>query len=180
MLVDGHDLETLRIAGDARRPAIVLLHEGLGSVSTWRDFPSALAQYTRCTVFAYSRYGHGRSPVLAGKRGVDYMHHEAREVLPAVLQAAGIERPVLFGHSDGASIAIIFAAHAPQDAAGLILEAPHVFVEELSVASIAALKRQFQSSGLGTRLARHHHDAERTFYGWNDIWLDEAFRNWNI
>jgi pimeloyl-ACP methyl ester carboxylesterase len=158
----------------------VFLHEGLGSVSLWRDFPARVRERTGCGTFAYSRYGYGASETLSHKREPSYMHHEAWVVLPALLEAARLERPILFGHSDGASIALLFAARFPGVARALVLEAPHVFVEELSIASITAAKVAFETTDLPAKLARHHRDAESTFRGWNDIWLDPRFRDWNI
>jgi pimeloyl-ACP methyl ester carboxylesterase len=185
VVAGGHRLETLTVpAGDPGAPTLVLLHEGLGSISMWRDFPQALAARTGCTVVAYSRQGHGNSAPLQGPRAVRYMHDEALVALPELLRGLGIERPVLVGHSDGASIAAIFAGAAgiapglrPR---GLVLMAPHVFVEDLTVTSIAAVKRAYETTDLPRRLARHHADADRTFYGWNDIWLHPEFRAWNI
>jgi pimeloyl-ACP methyl ester carboxylesterase len=181
----GHRLETLTIpAGDPAAPTLVLLHEGLGSISMWRDFPQALAACTGCAVVAYSRYGHGNSAPLEGPRAVRYMHDEALVALPDLLQRLGIERPVLVGHSDGASIAVIFAGAAGMEPRlrprGLVLMAPHVFVEDLTVESIAAVKRAYETTDLPRRLGRHHADGDRTFYGWNDIWLHPEFRTWNI
>ena len=180
VVVDGKRLETIRYDGDPARPAIVMLHEGLGSISLWRDLPQRLCQRTGCTVVAYSRYGYGRSDVLREKREPDYMHHEGEVVLPALLAQLGIERPVLFGHSDGASIALIYAGVYPDDVCALVLEAPHVFVEEISVRSIAEAKISHATTELPAKLARHHTDADATFAGWNDIWLDPRFRDWNI
>jgi pimeloyl-ACP methyl ester carboxylesterase len=180
VVADGKRLETVRYEGDPARPALVMLHEGLGSVSLWRDFPQRLAARTRCSVVAYSRYGYGRSEVFAEPREPDYMHHEGEVVLPALLAALEIERPVLFGHSDGASIALICAASQPELVRALVLEAPHVFVEEISVRSIAAAKTAYATSDLPAKLARHHADADATFSGWNEIWLDPRFRDWNI
>jgi pimeloyl-ACP methyl ester carboxylesterase len=128
----------------------------------------------------YSRYGHGGSSPLEEAREPSYMHYEAEVVLPALLEQAAIQRPVLLGHSDGASIAILYAAKYPDASGALILEAPHVFVEDLTVESIAQAKVAYQTSDLAQRLARHHQDAERTFWGWNNIWLDPRFRSWNI
>jgi len=159
-------------------PTIVLLHEGLGSVAMWRDFPLRLGERTGCGIFAYSRAGHGQSGPAALPRDPDYLEREATDVLPDVLAAAGIERPILFGHSDGGSIALVFAAHFPELTRGLILEAPHVFVEDLSVQSIAAAREAYP--GFRERLGRYHADVDATFRGWNDIWLDPRFRNWNI
>jgi pimeloyl-ACP methyl ester carboxylesterase len=180
VVVDGKRLETVRYEGDAAASAIVLLHEGLGSVSLWRDFPLRLSERTGRTVVAYSRYGYGRSEVLRERREPEYMHHEAEVVLPEVLAQVGIERPILFGHSDGASIALIYAGAQPGAVSALILEAPHVFVEEISVRSIAEAKIAFATTDLPAKLARHHANANATFAGWNDIWLDPRFRDWNI
>jgi pimeloyl-ACP methyl ester carboxylesterase len=180
VVVDGRRLEVVRWDGDPARPAIVMLHEGLGSVSLWRDLPQRLRDRTNCTVVAYSRYGYGRSDVLREKREPDYMHHEGEVVLPALLAQLGLERPILFGHSDGASIALICAGAHPEAVRALVLEAPHVFVEEISVRSIAAAKDAYRTTDLPAKLARHHADADATFYGWNDIWLDPRFRAWNI
>jgi pimeloyl-ACP methyl ester carboxylesterase len=177
--IDGRSLEIAAIAGDPSRPTMVFLHEGLGSVSMWRDFPQRVSEATGCGALVYSRYGHGRSEVLEAARDVYYMHHEAQRVLPELLAELGIENPILFGHSDGASIAIIHAgARFPVRA--LILEAPHVFVEEISVAGVRAAREAWQTTDLAQKLARHHADAEKTFFGWADIWLDPAFRAWNI
>lgn len=161
------------------RAPIVLLHEGLGSIAMWRDFPERVAAATGAETVVYSRRGYGRSTPLKAKRQVDYMHVEAREVLPKVLERLGLERPVLLGHSDGGSIALIHAAsgHAT---AGLIVMAPHIFVEDLTVTSIEAARRTYKTTDLGQRLGRYHADADHTFWGWNDIWLDPAFRSWNI
>jgi len=180
LVVDGKRLETVRYDGDPAQPAIVLLHEGLGSVSLWRDLPQRLAERTGRTVVAYSRYGYGRSEVLRERREPDYMHHEAEVVLPGLLAEMEIERPVLFGHSDGASIALIYAGVHPTAVRALVLEAPHVFVEDISVRSIAEAKIAFATTDLPSKLARHHADADATFAGWNDIWLDPRFRDWNI
>jgi pimeloyl-ACP methyl ester carboxylesterase len=180
VVVDGKRLETIRYEGDTTRPAIVMLHEGLGSISLWRDLPQRLCERTRCTVVAYSRYGYGRSDKLREKREPDYMHHEGEVVLPALLRELGIERPILFGHSDGASIALIYAGAHPGAVRALVLEAPHVFVEEISVRSIAGAKTAYASSDMPAKLGRHHADADATFAGWNDIWLDPRFRDWNI
>jgi pimeloyl-ACP methyl ester carboxylesterase len=179
--VDGRRLETLRIrARNPELPAIVMLHEGLGSVAHWKDFPFVLAEITGSAVFVYSRYGHGGSEVLAEPRSIDYMHHEARVVLPWILGKAGIERPVLFGHSDGASIALIYAGMFSDSPAALILEAPHVFVEEITVANIAQAREAYQTTDLPQKLGRYHANVDSLFRGWNDIWLDPAFRAWNI
>jgi pimeloyl-ACP methyl ester carboxylesterase len=157
----------------------VFLHEGLGSVSHWKDFPARIADSTGCPVTVYSRYGCGNSDVLSEERAVTYMHEEALESLPDLLSQLEIENPILIGHSDGASIALIHAG-AHDRVRGLVLLAPHVFVEELSVASIAESKSKFETTNLPEKLARHHRDASRTFWGWNHIWLHPDFRRWNI
>ena len=160
-------------------PAIVLMHEGLGSLAMWKTFPDQLAKTTGHCVFAYSRQGYGGSGGRA-HREPDYMHAEARAVLPALLAAAGIERPILFGHSDGASIALLYAAAHPGDVAGLILEAPHVFVEPMTVAAITATGPVFETTDMPAKLGRYHRDVDAVFWGWRDIWLDPRFRDWNI
>jgi pimeloyl-ACP methyl ester carboxylesterase len=161
-------------------PSVVLLHEGLGSVSTWRDFPDALAERLGAPVLVYSRQGHGWSDPCSGPRDASYMHHEGEVVLPELLKALHVDHPLLFGHSDGASIALIYASAYPDAVRGLILEAPHVFVENLTVKSIADIGAAYASGDLGRRLARHHRDPDHTFWGWNHIWLDQRFRDWNL
>ncbi|MEQ9813347.1 MAG: alpha/beta hydrolase [Azospirillaceae bacterium] len=177
----GHRLEYERI--EATRPGLpplVLLHEGLGSIALWKDFPQKLARATGAQTTVFSRYGYGNSDPLAGRRGVDYMHREGLEALPAFLDTLDIERPVLIGHSDGASIALIHAGGTARPVAGLILEAPHVFVEDLTVDSIAQAKTVYETTDLARKLGRYHADVDNVFWGWNDIWLDPAFRAWNI
>jgi pimeloyl-ACP methyl ester carboxylesterase len=164
----------------AAGPDIVMLHEGLGSVSMWKDFPVRLAQATGSRVIAYSRHGHGRSEVPAKPRNARYMHDEALIVLPQVLDALEIDNPVLFGHSDGGSIALIHAGGAGRPVAGVAVLAPHVLVEEISVTSIAAAGESYRSTNLGERLARYHDDADSLFWAWNHIWLSDEFRSWNI
>ena len=176
MRVNGVELECREIAGG--EPALVFLHEGLGSVGLWRDFPERLAAATGRRALLYSRAGHGWSDVPDAPRTPRFMHDEALDVLPALLATAGIAEPVLVGHSDGASIALIHAASHPVRA--LVLLAPHVFVEDLSVASIAEAREAFEATDLAERMARHHRDAEATFRLWNDIWLAPEFRDWNI
>ncbi len=157
-----------------------MLHEGLGSIALWKDFPELLAARTGCKVLLYSRYGHGNSDKLLEKRPVTFMHHEGEVVLPELLEKLGIARPILLGHSDGGSIAIVFAGKHPEAASALILEAPHVFVEDLSVTSITQAKVNYQTTDLPRKLSRHHAHVDATFWGWNDIWLDPDFRSWNI
>jgi pimeloyl-ACP methyl ester carboxylesterase len=179
-LVAGRQLEIAwwRPAAPAGAP-LVLLHEGLGSVSTWRDFPEALAKRTARPVMAYSRFGHGRSDPPARPHTVRFMHDEAA-LLPDVLDAAQIDRAMLVGHSDGGSIALIAAARFPARVEALVLEAPHVFVEDISIESIQRTTSAYDSGDLEARLARHHADVEAAFRGWSDVWLDPAFREWNL
>ena len=179
--VGGARLEVLRIdAGHAGAAPIVMLHEGLGSVAMWKDFPHRIAQATGREVVAYSRAGYGRSSPAALPFGVRYMHDEALIVLPQLLDALAIEEPVLFGHSDGGSIALIHAAASGRPVAGLALMAPHLFVEDVAVASIAAAGDAWRATDLRARLARYHDDVDAAFTGWNDIWLHPDFRAWNI
>jgi pimeloyl-ACP methyl ester carboxylesterase len=167
-------------AHQINRPTLVLLHEGLGSVSMWRDFPVRLAAATGCRTLVYSRYGYGQSDVLEEAFRNDFMHREGCEVLPELLSALDIEEPVLVGHSDGASIALLHASDIRNIVAGLVVMAPHCFVEDISIRSIEAARLAFESTDLAHKLARHHRDVRRTFYGWNDIWLHPDFRAWNI
>jgi pimeloyl-ACP methyl ester carboxylesterase len=176
MRVGEIELECEEIAG--AEPALVFLHEGLGSVALWRDFPSRLAAATGRRALIYSRAGHGQSDVPSLPRTPRFMHDEALDVLPELLRVAGIAEPVLVGHSDGGSIALIHASAHP--VSGLVLLAPHVFVEPLSVTSIEAARETFETTDLGERMGRYHRDAERTFRLWNDIWLAPEFRSWNI
>ncbi len=167
--------------GSSSTPAILLLHEGLGSVSAWRSFPADLAERTGWRVVAYSRRGYGASDAVALPRPVSFMHDEAIDELPHVLDALELTRPVILGHSDGGSIALIVAAHHPERTRALILEAPHVFVEDISVASIARMKVAYETRDLRARLARFHGDnVDIAFRGWNDVWLNPDFRAWNI
>ncbi|MCF8179667.1 MAG: alpha/beta hydrolase [Sulfuritalea sp.] len=167
-------------AHQINRPTLVLLHEGLGSVSMWRDFPSRLAAATGCRTLVYSRYGYGQSDILEESFGTDFMHREARQALPELLRQLGIAKPVLVGHSDGASIALLHAGETGNDVAGLVVMAPHCFVEDVSIRSIEIAKTAFETGDLPARLAKYHRDVSRTFYGWNDIWLNPDFRSWNI
>jgi pimeloyl-ACP methyl ester carboxylesterase len=164
---------------DSARHAIVMLHEGLGSVALWKDFPTQLARATSRRVIVYSREGYGDSTPIKKPRSVDYMHREARDVLPCFLEHVDVKSPILFGHSDGASIALIHAGSG-FDVSALILMAPHVFVEELTLESIRQAKVAFESSDLPKKLSRYHGDVESAFRGWNDIWLNDDFRTWNI
>ena len=164
------------------RPTIVFLHEGLGSAAQWRDFPERLADATGCGAIVYSRFGYGRSAPITLPRPLRYMHDEGETVLPALLDATGVQRAILFGHSDGASIALV---HAGTPAArgrviGLVLEAPHVLCEDVSVESIARARDAYLTGDLRERMARYHDDVDGAFWGWNRAWLDPAFRAWNL
>ncbi len=179
--IAGRNLEIRRIAGKrSQAPAIVFLHEGLGSIALWRDFPDRLCAKSGFPGVVYSRYGNGFSETLEEHRAIEYMHREALDALPELVEKLALHRPIFFGHSDGASIAAIFAAAYPEQVSALVLEAPHVFVEALSVQSIAAIGERFRNSSLRERMARYHRDVDRTFFGWNDIWLAPAFLEWDI
>ncbi len=175
---DGAVLEVHRYAGDADGPTLVFLHEGLGSAAMWRNFPGQLAGVTKLAAIVYSRRGYGNSAPRSDPYTTDFMHDEARRTLPALLSALAIQRPLLVGHSDGGSIALIHAADHP--VAGLIVEAPHIFVEDICVDAIAQARETFRSGDLVRRLGRYHKDPEQAFRGWNDIWLEPDFRAWNI
>ena len=164
-------------------PLIVFLHEGLGSLAMWKDFPQQLCAAAGCRGLVYSRPGYGRSTPRAPDEHwtPDFMHRQADVVLPAVLQALDVNAPAwLFGHSDGGSIALLHAAHRAHQVAGAIVVAPHIFVEDVSLASIAQARRAYVESDLRQRLSRYHEDPDSAFRGWNDVWLSPAFRSWNI
>ena len=165
----------------ADAPTIVMLHEGLGSVGLWGDFPEKIQAATGAGVFLYSRAGYGQSSPAVLPRPLDYMQREALDVLPKLLDAIGFRRGLLLGHSDGASIAAIYAG-SRQDhrLQGVALIAPHFIVEDISVASIAAIKTSFETTDLKPKLARWHKDVDNAFYGWNGAWLDPKFRDWDI
>lgn len=172
--------ETTNVIPDA--PVMVFLHEGLGSVAMWKDFPDTLCRELNLRGLVYSRPGYGASTPRAADQhwDVHFMHREATEVLPAVLASLNIRRPWLFGHSDGGSIALLHAARFPASLAGAVVVAPHIFVEELSVASIQKAREAYLHQGLREKLARYHRDVDSAFFGWNDIWLSPAFRTWDI
>jgi len=178
----GHDLEYRWIGprpGDA--PSIVFLHEGLGCVGTWRDFPDRMASATGCGALVYSRMGYGTSEEMRGSRPLRFLHDEALDVLPAVVERFQLEKVVLFGHSDGASIAVVYAGARLEPVRALVLEAPHVFVEPVSIEGITRIAEAYETTGLRERLARHHGgNTDSMFRSWADVWLRPEFRQWNI
>jgi pimeloyl-ACP methyl ester carboxylesterase len=176
--VAGRRIEAVEHAGDPDRRPLVLLHEGLGSVGLWRDFPAALGAATGRRVLVFSRLGHGRSEPPPEPRTPAFFHEEALDVLPALLPQLDAADPILVGHSDGASIALIHAAYHPVTALALI--APHAFVEDVTVAAISATRERYETGGLRERMARHHDDPDAAFWGWCGVWLDPAFRAWSI
>jgi pimeloyl-ACP methyl ester carboxylesterase len=179
--IQGHRLEYEMIAAtDPLAPDLVFLHEGLGSLALWKDFPMKVATATGCRTLVYSRYGYGWSDPLAEPRRVDYMDDEALLALPELLDTLSVPEPLLIGHSDGASIALLYAGNAQRPVKGLALMAPHVFVEDMTIRSIAEAKTVFETTSLGEKLGRYHRDPENVFRGWNDIWLNSEFRTWNI
>ena len=167
-------------------PLLVFLHEGLGSLAMWRDFPRQLCDALACRGLVYSRPGYGRSTPRAADEvwQPDFMHRQAYEVLPALFEALGIntqmEPPWLLGHSDGGSIALLYAARFPQQVAGCVLMAPHILVEAVSVASIALARKAYLETDLRARLAKYHDDPDSAFWGWNRIWLAPEFRDWSL
>ena len=167
-------------AADA--PVLVFLHEGLGSVAMWRGFPGRLCEAVGARGLVYSRPGYGKStPRGNGERWApDFMHLQARELLPALLRELGVEQPWLLGHSDGGSIALLYAAAFPDALRGAVVLAPHILVEEVSVTSIAKAREAYLHTDLRKRLARYHQDPDSAFWGWNDIWLAPEFRGWSI
>ncbi|HEY3186096.1 MAG TPA: alpha/beta hydrolase [Solirubrobacteraceae bacterium] len=178
VVVAGRRLEAIELAGDAARAPLVLLHEGLGSVALWRDFPARLHAATGRRVIAFSRFGHGRSEPPPAPRTPAFFHEEALDVLPELLDQVGAVEPVLVGHSDGASIALIHAGRHPVRA--LVLLAPHVVVEDITVEAISATRTAYLEESLRERMARHHDDPDAAFWGWCDVWLDPEFRAWNL
>ncbi len=167
-------------------PLLVFLHEGLGSLAMWKDFPQRLCAAHGCRGLVYSRPGYGRSTPRApdGRWGLDFMHRQAHEVLPALLHAlhvdTAIDRPWLFGHSDGASIALLYAARNTDALAGAIVLAPHIRVEDVSLRSIARAREAYLHGDLRQGLARYHDAPDSAFWGWNDIWLHPPFADWSI
>ena len=169
-------------AAASNHPVVVFLHEGLGSLSMWKQFPHQFCEANGLRGMVFSRYGYGNSSARppAERWEPDFMHRQAFEVLPQLLHDLGIERPWLFGHSDGGSIALLYAARFPHQVSGVIAVAPHIFVEPVTITNIAAARAAYVDGDLRARLARHHADVDSAFFGWNDIWLDPAFLDWNI
>ena len=178
--VTGRRIEYRMLPGDTARATLVFLHEGLGCVALWRDFPDKVAARLGARALVYSRFGYGQSDALSAERTTRFMHEEALDVLPALLDQLGVARPLLIGHSDGASIALIHAAAAGRPVAGLALMAPHVFVEPNTVESITRIRDTYRTSDLKARLARYHAHVDDAFLGWADTWLRPEFLSWSI
>lgn len=177
-IVSGRRIEVVELGGDLDRRPLVLLHAGLGSAALWRTFPQALLAATGRGVIAFSRFGHGRSEPPPAPRTPAFFHEEALDVLPDLLGQLDAEQPVLVGHSDGASIALIHGGHNP--VAGLVLLAPHVVVENITVDAIRKTREQYRAGDLRARMSRHHDDPDAAFRGWCDVWLDPAFADWSL
>ena len=179
---DGHLVRAVSYGlGPRYGPSLIFLHEGLGGIAQWKHFPDTLARAAGCNALVYERWGHGGSDRLLGKRKADFMQREAEFALPQILDAFGIEEAIFFGHSDGGSIALLFAALYPERTLGVITEAAHVFVEEASLAGVLAAKERFETSDMERRLRLYHGDnTESMFRGWADIWLSPEFRDWVI
>ncbi|MBA1148723.1 alpha/beta hydrolase [Ectothiorhodospiraceae bacterium WFHF3C12] len=182
--VDGHALRVRRLrhgpGWQPGRPVLVFLHEGLGSIEFWRDFPDRLAGELGLDALVYDRIGHGGSDPMTAPRGADYHEHGARFELPRLLQCEDVERNILVGHSDGATIALLYAAYHG-DTVACITEAAHVFVEDVTIEGIQQAKQAYDRGELHGPLARYHGDrTDAVFHAWTDTWLDEGFRSWNI
>ncbi len=178
--VNGRQIEYRMIPGDLARPTLVFLHEGLGCVTLWRDFPDKVAAGLGARALIYSRFGYGQSDGLLARNTLRFMHDEALDILPALLDRLGIERPLLIGHSDGASIALIHAAASGRPVHGLVLMAPHVFIEAICLESIARIRDTYLGTDLKQRLAKYHAHVDDAFLGWADTWLLPEFRSWSI
>lgn len=163
-------------------PVLVFLHEGLGSIALWKDFPEKFCLDHGLTGLVFSRYGYGQSTPrpLDERWPVSFMHEQAHQVLPALFSHLGIARPWLFGHSDGASIALLYASRFPEKLSGIVVVAPHIFVEDITIDNIRAAREAYLTQDLRSKLGRYHASADSAFWGWNDVWLDPAFRSWNI
>jgi pimeloyl-ACP methyl ester carboxylesterase len=183
LTVQSRHIEYVRLQAKkpkAQTPTIVMLHEGLGSIAMWRDFPQKVSDATGCEVLVYSRYGYGNSDPLEVGNGVDYLHKEALETLTDILEQLNIKKPILFGHSDGGSIALINAGGAHCDLTGVIVMAPHVMVEALSIEGLEVAKKAYLNSNLRERLSKYHANVDSAFYGWNNVWMHPEFMHWNI
>lgn len=183
--IDGRKIEIDHHVVDPQQPTLVFLHEGLGCVQMWRDFPAALAEATGCNYLNYSRFGYGQSDLVELPRPVRYMHDEALIFLPALFAKLNIGKHILVGHSDGASIALINGGGAQgspsaSNLVSIISEAAHVFNEEVCVKSIEAAAEAYKRTDLREKLARYHADVDNAFWGWNNVWLEPDFREWNI
>jgi pimeloyl-ACP methyl ester carboxylesterase len=174
----GGELEVVDLPGEPHRHPVVLMHGGLGSAGLWDEFPQALNRATGCRTVAFSRHGHGRSAPPPKPRTAAFMHEEAHDVLPEVLARLQLETPVLIGHSDGASIALIYAAD--HELPGLVAIAPHVFIEQVCIDEITRARDRYENGDLREKMAPHHRDVDAAFLGWCDAWLDPAFRAWDI
>jgi pimeloyl-ACP methyl ester carboxylesterase len=179
--IDGKRLE-IQCFGNPQHanPALIFLHEGLGSISQWRDFPEQIWNRTGCPTIVYNRAGYGRSDSADLPRTIDFMHQEANRALPELLKTLQVQSVIFIGHSDGGSIAIIHSASPKIPIRAFVLLAPHVFVEELTIRSIEQGKQEYLNGDLKARLAKHHPFTDHTFLGWTNIWLDPEFRSWNI
>ena len=182
----GHKLRVRRLThqandGQDSRPTLVFLHEGLGSIEMWRDFPEVLLKKTGCNGLVYDRWGHGKSDPIDVQRTLRYIHDEALDSLPEVLENSGVEDTILIGHSEGGSIALIFAAEHPGSVRGLITEAAHVFVEEITLEGIREAVIAYQTTELKEKLTRYHYsNTEAIFQAWSETWLSPEFKHWNI
>jgi pimeloyl-ACP methyl ester carboxylesterase len=182
----GRDVRIEYVRIDPERtdaPLLVFLHEGLGSIAMWKDFPERLCEAGGFRGLVFSRPGYGRSTPRDADEvwDVDFMHRQAHEVLPAFFAAIGLEEaPWLFGHSDGGSISLLYAARFPDRVAGLVVLAPHILVEDVTVANIEEARQAYLGTDLPQKLGRYHDDADSAFWGWNRIWLHPPFRQWNI
>lgn len=183
VLVNGVEVEYVRLVSAHPReeaPTMVFLHEGLGCVAMWRDFPQRVADAAGCEALVYSRVGYGGSGPFREHRKPDYLHIEAVRELPAVLRELGVKKPILFGHSDGGSIALLNAALSEIDPVALVVMAPHVLVEDVTVAGVREALAQYERSDMVERLGRYHLRPDAVFRAWTDIWLSPEFRDWNI
>ena len=179
---DGHLVRAVSYGlGPRFGPSLIFLHEGLGGIAQWKHFPDTLARAAGCNALVYERWGHGGSDWLLGKRKADFMAREAEFALPQILDAFGLDKVILFAHSDGGSIALLLAAQFPERTLGVITEAAHVFVEEESLAGVRGAVERFETTDMDKRLRLYHGDnTESMFHGWADIWLSDEFRDWTI